>query len=152
MNKRKARKKEVKKDLDLMKPLQFDKLGSADDPCFGKLHNPTVTECQSCGDAEICAIVFAQRQHKVRGKIESEKSFKDLQNLTCTWKDVLKKSRVILRKPKNKDGIPLTKLKTLVVKKLGIHESEFDKLIRKAALKQPKLKIDTAGKTIKYHE
>lgn len=78
--KRKPRNVMAKKNLDLTKPLDlpFDKLGSDDDPCFGKHNDPTAPECGRCGDSEICAIVQSQKAHLTRKKIESESEFKDI--------------------------------------------------------------------------
>lgn len=66
------------KELDLTKPIPLDILGTEYDPCFGKLHDATASECQICGDSELCAIVQSQRLHVKREAIESEKEFKDL--------------------------------------------------------------------------
>lgn len=148
--KRKSRNKLAKdKSINILQPLQLDKLGSVDDPCFGKLHNPTADECGMCGDSEICAIVCSQKLHAKRAKIEKEKDFKDLQNLECTWKDVSKAIKRILKKEKYKKGMPLPILKGRVSKKLGIHVSDFDKFFAEVIKKQPKIKF-THPNTVTY--
>lgn len=143
--KRKSRNKLVKKEsVNMMEPLQFDKLGSAEDPCFGKLHDYGADECKVCGDAEICSIVCSQKLHAKRKLIEEKQDFKDLQNLECRWQDV---SKQLKRRLKKISPQPLPKLKTIICKKLGIHESEFDKhlntILKKGngiSLKENKLK------------
>lgn len=140
MNKRTSRKDLSKdKSIDLMKPLQFDKLGGDEDPCFGKLHDPTAGECQVCGDAEICSIVFSQKLHIKRDKIEEENSFKDMQTLKPKWKDLsIALSKQL--KPGKKNTIAL--LRGKACKSIGITESIFDKLLIKLSDKSKKFKID----------
>jgi hypothetical protein len=78
--KRKARKKEVLKNPDLLEPLDLTIFGGINDPCFGKHYDPKAPECKVCGDCEICAIVLANNLKKQRLQIEKEKSFKDLED------------------------------------------------------------------------
>jgi hypothetical protein len=81
MSKRKSRDK-VSSKVDITKPLQkidIMKFGTDDDPCFGKLHDFTADECRRCGDQVICQIVFNQKTLGLRGKIEEENRFKDLE-------------------------------------------------------------------------
>ena len=75
--KRKEREATVKKEA-LLKPLDFTKFGSEDDPCFGKLYDLSAPECKICGDQELCGVVFSQNMHTVRGNIENKSKFKDL--------------------------------------------------------------------------
>lgn len=49
------------KTIDRMMPINFDKLGSSEDPCFGKHYDMKAKECKKCGDCEICAIVSSQK-------------------------------------------------------------------------------------------
>jgi len=65
------------KGEDLLFPVDIFKLGSKDDPCFGKLHDLKHPACSVCGDADFCAIVKAQNMHIKRTQIESEGRFKD---------------------------------------------------------------------------
>jgi hypothetical protein len=135
---RKSRNKLAKdKSIDVMVPLQFDKLGTQDDPCFGKLHDPKADECGSCGDSELCAIAQSQKLHFKRKEIEDKQDFKDLMNLECTWKDVAKCLRSILKIKSS--AVPIPRLKTLVCKKLKIHESEFDTHLEKVRKNGKKL-------------
>lgn len=69
--------KEQKKDFS--KPLDVYKLGSEEDPCFGKLHDLKAEECQECGDSEFCVIVMAQNLHKKRIDIEAQQKFLDIE-------------------------------------------------------------------------
>jgi len=65
--------------VDLLKPISADifKLGSSDDPCFGKLHDLTDSICRRCGDNELCQAVMAQNLHKTRNEVEKTQAFKD---------------------------------------------------------------------------
>ena len=149
MGTRTSRKKLSKnKAIDTTKPLDFAILGGEDDPCFGKHHDPNAKECKICGDAEICSIVFAQKLNVDRKLIESKNSFKDIQNLTCTWKELSKAIRGILKKhPK---GLPLPTVKTKAINKLNIHESDFDKLLKKILEKNSKYTFNKTSKQINF--
>lgn len=75
--KRESRSVEVAK-VNLLKPLDLDKLGTAEDPCFGQLFDPKAEECKICGDCEICSIIMGQKLHLQRNQLEQESKFKDL--------------------------------------------------------------------------
>lgn len=78
--KRVARTTKKMKKLDLSKPLDISILGSEDDPCFGKHHSLTASECSLCGDREICAVLSAQQSNvKLRKAEEAKHKFKDLE-------------------------------------------------------------------------
>lgn len=140
MSKRKSRNKLTKSNsVDLTKPIPLEKIGGNDDPCFGKLHDPTVHECQMCGDSEICSIIFAQNGHKKRLEVEKEKNFKDIQNLKPSWKD-LSKSLLKHIKPGKSEMAAIIKGK--ICKDIGITEAVFDKLLNKLSEKTKKFKID----------
>lgn len=79
MGKREQRNKIKISPEEMLKPLDIEKFGSDTDPCFGKLYNLNTPECKRCGDSEICGAVFAQGLHKIRGKIEKNNRFKDLE-------------------------------------------------------------------------
>lgn len=96
MIKRQKRDKISKKELDMTKPLDISKIGTKEDPCFGKHHDPSVSECQRCGDIEICSILSSQRLHIVREIQEKEKRFKDIEKLET--KKVKTINQVILDK------------------------------------------------------
>lgn len=81
---RKARDKVDKENMDFMKPIlitDINILGGPDDPCFGKLYSLDASECNRCGDNEICAIVTAQLNHSRRSKLEAKGNFKDLEEV-----------------------------------------------------------------------
>lgn len=66
--------------IDFLKPIGIDKIGSSDDPCFGKLYDLSTEECKRCGDSELCAVVFSQHKARnTRDKLESENRYKDLE-------------------------------------------------------------------------
>ena len=53
-------------------------IGSNNDPCFGKNYNLNSSECQICGDSELCAIKLSQLQGKTRKQLEESQNFKDM--------------------------------------------------------------------------
>lgn len=75
--KRKARKKT--KGVSFTKPIDISKFGTEKDPCFGKLYNLSTDECKRCGDSELCGVIFSQKAHDKRKKIEKKKRFKDIE-------------------------------------------------------------------------
>lgn len=89
------------KDEDLLVPLDIYKLGSEEDPCFGKHYDLKATECSICGDADFCAIVTAQNLHKKRGDIESKNRFKDLEEAEYVMGEKEKKARKYIKEKKS---------------------------------------------------
>jgi len=79
MKEKREPRKDLVKKVDMFAPLNIEILGSANDPCFGKLFNPGAEECQRCGDSEICSAVMGQASHIQRAQIESKSNFKDLE-------------------------------------------------------------------------
>lgn len=77
-DKREPRKNLIK-NANLLVPFNIEKIGNADDPCFGKLYEPSTEECSRCGDNEICAIATMQRNALKRAKIEANGNFKDME-------------------------------------------------------------------------
>jgi len=76
-DKRKPREEVSKEDIDFLLPVDITKLGSDEDPCFGKLHDLSASECLECGDSDFCALAKAQNLHTVRFNIEQNQRFKD---------------------------------------------------------------------------
>lgn len=106
---RKARNKVDKEKVDFMKPVlitDINILGSVDDPCFGKLYSLDATECNRCGDNEICAIVTAQLNHARRSKIESKGAYKDLEEVDNEIEGFLKNLVVTNKITRLKELIP----------------------------------------------
>lgn len=106
--------KDLVKKVDLMKPITIDQLGTEDDPCFGKLYDITTSECQRCGDCELCSIVMGQKNHLAREKEHKKGSFKDLEEIPVVDKKEIQKkirARVVeLVKDAGKKGIPYDKV------------------------------------------
>ena len=65
------------KELDIMKPLLYEQLGSANDPCFGH-YSAKAPECKRCGDSEICAAVSTNKMFLEIDKVEDNQPFKDV--------------------------------------------------------------------------
>lgn len=70
-------KKKPSMEVDVMIPFDISKLGTNEDPCFGKLYEPATKECHACGDSELCAIVHMHHITKERKKVEKKINFKD---------------------------------------------------------------------------
>lgn len=97
--KRKPREKD--EGIDFSKPIDITKLGTSEDPCFGKLYDLSTDECKRCGDSELCALVFAQGKLKdKRTKIEKDNRFKDME-----LKDPVNKSLKAWVKNKKEEGL-----------------------------------------------
>ena len=82
--KKKDKLKEVRKELetgDILEPIDITKLGSGQDPCFGKHYDLSTKECKMCGDSELCCIKFTALMGKTRKELEAETKFKDLEPL-----------------------------------------------------------------------
>ena len=82
--KKKDKLKEVRKELetgDILEPIDITKLGSGQDPCFGKHYDLSTQECKMCGDSELCCIKFTALMGKTRKELEAETKFKDLEPL-----------------------------------------------------------------------
>ena len=82
--KKKDKLKEVRKELetgDILEPMDITKLGSGNDPCFGKNYDLSTKECKMCGDSELCCIKFTALMGKTRKELEAETKFKDLEPL-----------------------------------------------------------------------
>lgn len=114
-------------DIDLSKPLDLSKFGTSDDPCFGKLHDLTAPECKRCGDADICAIVTLQNQHKVRQLESNNTRFKDVEEgQTKTEAQPYQKYIKKLNDTGTKSYVMVRK----VIAKYGIHKKLAKKYVK----------------------
>lgn len=118
--KRKEREASVKPEA-LLKPFDFTKFGTEDDPCFGKLYDLSAPECKICGDQELCGVIFSQNMHSIRKELEDKTKFKDLDlprdydNLTIIkWV-----------KQKRKEGMDRKEIITLGVDLYGVTKPEM---------------------------
>lgn len=133
MAKRKSRKDIVKK-VDTTKPLtpiELTKLGTEDDPCFGKHFDLTADECKICGDCNVCSIVFNATTEKKRDKVEKEHRFKDLE-LEGKKKDKhlkeTKESKLVKRLLEK--GMPTIKIVKRLVSKFEMDKAKAKKLVK----------------------
>ena len=123
---RQSRKRAVEPDTFLT-PIDIRDFGDFEkDPCFGKLYDLGADECQICGDFELCAIAFAQRQNQKRIEAEKETKTKDLELNELDFRRALKKyyeglvfsgkySKIrALRKTARRHHITLVKTKSLL--------------------------------------
>jgi hypothetical protein len=78
MSDRKAR---PSSDVDTSQALGYSDIleivGTTDDPCFAKYHDPTDSVCAGCGDSELCRIAQAQVNIQVRKKLGKTQRFMD---------------------------------------------------------------------------
>lgn len=92
-DKKRVKRKEFSKKLDITKAITLEQLGTKDDPCFGKYHSSKEEECKRCGDSEFCAIAMGQLTHIKRAELEKSGNFKDLEE-----KDIKKVPKPIWKK------------------------------------------------------
>lgn len=59
-------------ELDLTKPINKDEM-KKDDPCFGKLWEPTDSNCALCHAIDICGVLYQETIKKKKTKFEKEK-------------------------------------------------------------------------------
>ena len=127
----KAKRKERKASVEpkvFLKPIDFKKFGSEDDPCFGKLYDLSAPECKICGDQELCGVVFSQNMTKERTKIESKSKFKDLD----LPRDFDNPTIIKWVKAKIKEGMKRTEVITLGMDLYGVTKSEMRLAHKKA--------------------
>lgn len=126
---RKARATVVGTNPNLLQPLDLSKIGTQDDPCFGKLNDPQHEACRACGDFEICAIVQSQTNHSIRASWEKDNAHKVI-NEPPQPKAPSKKGYIIRLKKK---GYSSGLIKKKLIKKFQITESLATKLLKKYA-------------------
>lgn len=63
----------------LLKPVDLKKIGSKNDPCFGKHYDLKAPECNMCGAVELCGIAYAQKLSIERFEQEKKLEYLDLQ-------------------------------------------------------------------------
>jgi hypothetical protein len=98
-------------------PIDISKIGTSEDPCFGKLYEPITQECTECGDSELCSIVHMHTMGKLRTKLSKTQMFKDevfTKNQTDDISTTELSDRIYKEVSANKLGLNFTKLvKTL---------------------------------------
>lgn len=75
----------------LLTVTDISKIGSTEDPCFGKHFDLSTKECKRCGDSEMCSIAFASKMNGVRTMVEHTNSFKDINNDVESVKETIRK-------------------------------------------------------------
>jgi hypothetical protein len=116
---RKSRDSNIREEV-LLKPFDVTKLGSEDDPCFGKLYDLEEEECQYCGDHEFCGIAFTQRLKKLRQNQEKQIPMKDREIDDLEFKAEVR--GYILRK--REQGFKESKIQRLIRNKYKIKNSK----------------------------
>lgn len=130
MAKKKKSKSEIKvsPSESILKVTDISKIGTPDDPCFGKEYDLSTKECKRCGDSETCAIVFAQFMGVTRKQLETESSFKDI----GTDIDAIKKYiRGLIRK-----GLDRREIVSKVVEKYDMDKKDARSIYRQVKPKK----------------
>lgn len=123
MGKKKRKPRPKTEKINLLKPVDFKKIGTDEDPCFGKLYKLSDKACKACGDSELCAVVFSQNMNKERKKIESKNDFKDIK-----LKPRENKSLVNWVKAKKKEGLKRTQVIKKAKKTFGSTREEVKEI------------------------
>lgn len=124
------KKKKESKSIDLFKPIDLARIGTPDDPCFGKEYDSRNTDCMNCGDVELCAIAMMQNNKIVRDSLAEKSDFKDLDEANFLDSEDEDKSKRLMKKYSER-GYKKEKVKRLLQKRLNIDEERVDKLITK---------------------
>lgn len=126
--KRKSREDISKEDFDLLKPIDITKLGSNEDPCFGKYHDLIAKECRSCGDSEFCSIATAQYLRTKNLELEGTQKFKDVEEAKDNLKSKKELAKDLIKKYKAK-GISKTKVMLKVWGETNLNKDDVKQLI-----------------------
>lgn len=124
------RKKKEKKEIDLFKPIDLAKIGTPDDPCFGKEYDSRNSDCMNCGDVELCAIAMMQNNKINRDRLAEKNDFKDLDEANFLDSEDEKKAKKLMKKYSERD-YDEKKVKRLLQKRLNIDEDRVNSLITK---------------------
>lgn len=124
------RKKKEKKEIDLFKPIDLAKIGTPNDPCFGKEYDSRNSDCMNCGDVELCAIAMMQNNKINRDRLAEKNDFKDLDEAKFLDSEDEKKAKRLMKKYSERD-YDKKKVKRLLQKRLNIDEDRVDSLITK---------------------
>lgn len=153
---REARKKPKEhENLDVTIPFKYKDLGSANDPCFGKLYSIKAKECKLCGDCEACAVVTSQK-----GFIESitkqnaKQPFLDIQEgelIDSQNKQMLTYIQKKVKKSQTKQ-FSIKKLVEKFVEKFNLIEADSESVRQRAILMISKSKIISLTKDKKKYE
>lgn len=123
-------KKKKKEELDLFKPIDLTKIGTPDDPCFGKEYDPRDTDCRNCGDIELCAIAQMQNNKLHRDELAMTNEFKDLDEAKFLDGKDEEKAKRLIKKYKEKE-YKKPKIKRLLQKRLNIDEERVNEILTK---------------------
>lgn len=148
--KRKARKEPKEhKEIDRMVPLDYEALGGIKDPCFGKHFSIKASECNRCGDSEICSMAcnnkillqIEQQSQSSRFKDVEEGQLIDEQNKAFGLKMA---KRALQRKPHQ---CSLSKMVDIAQEKWNLTDKDKSIILQrliKAANETGKIKVNKA--------
>lgn len=128
---REKRDKIDKSGIDMMSPIDITIFGSENDPCFGRLNEPSNSVCQRCGDSEICAIVQNQKLHATREKQSKTTKFKDEEE---PYLELRTMERFVIDKLKEQNPMRFGKLKKLAIRFFSTMEKTTPENITKILL------------------
>lgn len=143
MIKRKKRSKVDMEKLDFSKPIRLEDIGSTQDPCFGKHFSLEASECSGCGDAQVCAILVAQKLHTDRSKQGNKQAFLDIEESKLINPQILLSFIVVTFQRSGTNLLPLSKVMERINKRFNsaghIDRVTLGKLVRKVIIGSPKL-------------
>lgn len=139
-------------NVEFLKPIDITQFGTENDPCFGKLYDVTANECKQCGDCQLCAIVFSQTQHLLRGVQEKNGSFIDQEmpnGPELLDKDELDKEILTLARNKKGDWVMVDKINVRMKELFDLMGGEANIEVRKSIkrLKEQKKIIQNKAHT-----
>lgn len=125
-----ARSKKKEEPIDLSKPIDLKKIGTPEDPCFGKSYDPRSSDCKICGDIEICAIAQLQNNKIQRELLAREKDFKDLDEANFLNEKDAKEAKRLIEKYKSR-GYSKYKIKAKLRNDLNLDSERLKELMKK---------------------
>lgn len=134
------------KNIDIMIPLVYEKLGTADDPCFGN-YSAKAPECKRCGDSEVCAAISVNKILLEINEVEKTQEFKDNHEGQLVDKQNLKIASRMISRSKKQPGewLSIEKLIPKLTKEFNLTARDHDILFQrctKAANDNPALKLN----------
>lgn len=122
------KKNKEKEELDFFKPIDLSRIGTPDDPCFGKEYDPRDSDCRNCGDIELCAIAQMQNNRINRAKLAESYDFKDLDEAEFRDGEDKKKAKELIKKYQDR-GYSKQKAKRLLQKRLNMDDERTEELL-----------------------
>lgn len=136
------------KEIDIMKPLIYEQLGSANDPCFGN-YSAKDSACKRCGDSEICAAISGNKLLLQSYKVEEDQPFKDLDEGNLVDKQNLEIGKMMVKWVKDGDHDKWFRIERLIpvlTEKFNLTPKDMPVLIQRC------IKAGKETKKIKFNK